>query len=162
MKKREGLKIGHWYQLDYLIFEIKTIWFSGFLKDPVSLAKTPGCLPSLTVESFLIFQTIDILSLHYILDLSLTVLDLLYICLCMWTFEKFYLFTYLFFSCVSGWPGQPSFYSFSFLLLRNLFTGFKPSCSIQHLTSSSSSYRAGSTDIPDPLSPLLPIVHRPR
>ena len=25
----------------------------------------------------------------------------------------------------------------------------------------SSSYRAGSTDIPDPLSPLLPIVHRP-
>ena len=26
----------------------------------------------------------------------------------------------------------------------------------------SSSYRAGSTDIPDPLSPLLPIVHRPR
>ena len=27
--------------------------------------------------------------------------------------------------------------------------------------SSSSSYRAGSTDIPDPLSPLLPIVHRP-
>ena len=28
--------------------------------------------------------------------------------------------------------------------------------------SSSSSYRAGSTDIPDPLSPLLPIVHRPR
>ena len=34
---------------------------------------------------------------------------------------------------------------------------------IQHLSSSSSSsYRAGSTDIPDPLSPLLPIVHRPR
>ena len=30
------------------------------------------------------------------------------------------------------------------------------------LSSSSSSYRAGSTDIPDPLSPLLPIVHRPR
>ena len=28
--------------------------------------------------------------------------------------------------------------------------------------SSSSSYRAGSTDIPDPLSPLLPIVHCPR
>ena len=27
---------------------------------------------------------------------------------------------------------------------------------------SSSSYRAGSTDIPDPLWPLLPIVHRPR
>ena len=27
---------------------------------------------------------------------------------------------------------------------------------------SSSSYRAGSTDIPDPLSPLLPIVHRLR
>ena len=30
------------------------------------------------------------------------------------------------------------------------------------IKSSSSSYRAGSTDIPDPLSPLLPIVHRPR
>ena len=28
--------------------------------------------------------------------------------------------------------------------------------------SSSSSYRACSTDTPDPLSPLLPIVHRPR
>ena len=28
--------------------------------------------------------------------------------------------------------------------------------------SSSSLYRAGSTDIPDPLSPLLPIVHHPR
>ena len=28
--------------------------------------------------------------------------------------------------------------------------------------SSSSSCRVGSTDIPDPLSPLLPIVHRPR
>ena len=27
---------------------------------------------------------------------------------------------------------------------------------------SSSSFRAGSTDIPDPLSPLLSIVHRPR
>ena len=26
---------------------------------------------------------------------------------------------------------------------------------------SSSSYRAGSTDIPDPLSPLFPMVHRP-
>ena len=30
------------------------------------------------------------------------------------------------------------------------------------VSSSSSSYRAGSTDIPDPLSPLLPIVYRPR
>ena len=29
-------------------------------------------------------------------------------------------------------------------------------------SSSSSSYRTSSTDIPDPLSPLLPIVHRPR
>ena len=27
---------------------------------------------------------------------------------------------------------------------------------------SSSSCRTGSTDIPDPLSPLFPIVHRPR
>ena len=33
-------------------------------------------------------------------------------------------------------------------------------CGISNL--SSSSYRTGSTDIPDPLSPLLPIVHRPR
>ena len=33
---------------------------------------------------------------------------------------------------------------------------------LQGVISSSSSYRAGSTDIPDPLSPLLPIVHRPR
>ena len=33
------------------------------------------------------------------------------------------------------------------------------SSSVPHV---SSSYRAGSTDIPDPLSPLLPIVHRPR
>ena len=29
------------------------------------------------------------------------------------------------------------------------------------LISSSSSCRAGSTDIPDPLSPLFPIVYRP-
>ena len=33
---------------------------------------------------------------------------------------------------------------------------------ISSSSSSSSSCRAGSTDIPDPLSPLLPIVHRPR
>ena len=32
----------------------------------------------------------------------------------------------------------------------------------RYIDISSSSYRAGSTDIPDPLSPLLPIVHRPR
>ena len=31
-----------------------------------------------------------------------------------------------------------------------------------HIYTSSSSCRAGSTDIPDPLSPLLSIVHRPR
>ena len=31
-----------------------------------------------------------------------------------------------------------------------------------YISSSSSSCRAGSTDIPDPLSPLLPIVHHPR
>ena len=31
-----------------------------------------------------------------------------------------------------------------------------------YIHTSSSSYRAGSTDIPDPLLPLLPIVHRPR
>ena len=31
-----------------------------------------------------------------------------------------------------------------------------------HSYFSSSSYRTGSTDIPGPLSPLLPIVHRPR
>ena len=47
--------------------------------------------------------------------------------------------------------------------------GNKPGGKIIHpgfdrdtLPSSSSSYRAGSTDIPDPLSPLIPIVHRPR
>ena len=34
-------------------------------------------------------------------------------------------------------------------------------CFIRYISSSSSSYRAGSTDIPDPLSPLLPIVHTP-
>ena len=31
-----------------------------------------------------------------------------------------------------------------------------------YISSSSSSCRAGSTDIPDPLSPLFPIAHRPR
>ena len=52
-------------------------------------------------------------------------------------------------------------------------TGFMPSYYDNHQadiyiyissssSSSSSSYHAGSTDIPDPLSPLLPIVHRPR
>ena len=43
-------------------------------------------------------------------------------------------------------------------LTIKLCTNAKLNC----LKSSSSSYRAGSTDIPDPLSPLLPIVHRPR
>ena len=33
---------------------------------------------------------------------------------------------------------------------------------LESSSSSSSSYRAGSTDIPDPLSPLIPIVPRPR
>ena len=33
---------------------------------------------------------------------------------------------------------------------------------VRTISLSSSSYRAGSTDIPDTLSPLLPIVHRPR
>ena len=33
---------------------------------------------------------------------------------------------------------------------------------LDSLDKSSSSCRAGSTDIPDPLSPLLPFVHRPR
>ena len=33
---------------------------------------------------------------------------------------------------------------------------------LSNSSSSSSSCRAGSTDIPDSLSPLLPIVHRPR
>ena len=31
---------------------------------------------------------------------------------------------------------------------------------IKYNSSSSSSYRAASTDVPDPLSPLFPIVHR--
>ena len=34
--------------------------------------------------------------------------------------------------------------------------------SAQYTKSWSSSCRAASTDIPDPLSPLLPIIHRPR
>ena len=47
--------------------------------------------------------------------------------------------------------------------VNSYYSNLKP----RHLSgnlkgSSSSSYRAGSTDIPDPLSPLLPIVHRPR
>ena len=41
-------------------------------------------------------------------------------------------------------------------------TNIKVPCRRESNISSSSSYRAGSTDIPDPLSPLLPIVHRPR
>ena len=45
----------------------------------------------------------------------------------------------------------------------NMYTGIKYAHGIYtYLSSSSSSYRAGCTDIPDPLSPLLPIVHRPR
>ena len=41
---------------------------------------------------------------------------------------------------------------------------FNPAMNILQYTfiSSSSSCRAGSTDIPDPLSPLFPIVHRLR
>ena len=43
-----------------------------------------------------------------------------------------------------------------------LRANFSPSSCLSIVSSSSSSSRAGSTDIPDPLSPLLPIVHRPR
>ena len=51
--------------------------------------------------------------------------------------------------------------SLIFLATTRLYiTVFK--CVSRFRVSSSSSYRAGSTDIPDPLSPLLPIVHRPR
>ena len=49
---------------------------------------------------------------------------------------------------------------FAIYVVINL-SNFKKEIEIDDLLSSSS-YRAGSTDIPDPLSPLLPIVHRPR
>ena len=42
---------------------------------------------------------------------------------------------------------------FCFLIVGSTLK--KPICSFHH-------HRAGSTDIPDPLSPLLPIVHHPR
>ena len=62
---------------------------------------------------------------------------------------------------------------YNFLNLRFSISYFKPYNCVQpngfckkeiviHNQVSSSSYRAGSTDIPDPLSPLPPIVHRPR
>ena len=38
----------------------------------------------------------------------------------------------------------------------------RPSIEMNTISSSSSSSRTGSTDVPGPLSPLLPIVHRPR
>ena len=55
------------------------------------------------------------------------------------------------------------------VILKNCDTTKQSLCVFQYIyiyiyiyISSSSSCRAGSTDIPDPLSPLLPIVHRPR
>ena len=48
------------------------------------------------------------------------------------------------------------------LLYIRLWKHHRQVLSISSDWSSSSSYRAGSTDIPDPFSPLLPIVHRPR
>ena len=49
--------------------------------------------------------------------------------------------------------------SFDIYLSQSIYIYLSFSIDIYH---HSSSYRAGSTDIPDPLSPLLPIVHRPR
>ena len=61
------------------------------------------------------------------------------------------------FVCVSIYP--LIFYIFSDFY--NLLILHKSMCvCVCHI--SSSSCRAGSTDIPNPLSPLLPIVHRPR
>ena len=47
-------------------------------------------------------------------------------------------------------------------IVLQMAKSFRLMLSLLPSSSSSSSYRAGSTDIPDPLSPLLPIVHRPR
>ena len=44
--------------------------------------------------------------------------------------------------------------------LRNF--GYILAADFSNITSSSSSCHAGSTDLPDPLSPLFPIVHRLR
>ena len=63
---------------------------------------------------------------------------------------------------------HPHFQNWSFIIrwfcviCRTLFWWVVRDRAWSLCRTSSSSYRAGSTDIPDPLSPLLPIVHRPR
>ena len=65
--------------------------------------------------------------------------------------------------CCSYWKGRLLVaLDFSFQLYLQATKTTPLSLELESNTSSSSSYRAGSTDIPDPLSPLLPIVHRPR
>ena len=61
-----------------------------------------------------------------------------------------------------GWHCSVIFFSFKNFVLK-LFRAVKGGSIIQYKSSSSSSSsscRAASTDIPDPLSPLLPIFHR--
>ena len=53
-------------------------------------------------------------------------------------------------------------HSYLVLLFFHTLLKLKYLCPAKGAYISSSSYRAGSTDIPDPLLPLLPIVHRPR
>ena len=48
-----------------------------------------------------------------------------------------------------------------YVYIYPIFTEYS-NAHLYSLIYTSSSCRAGSTDIPDPLSPLLPIVHRPR
>ena len=51
---------------------------------------------------------------------------------------------------------------YEYCITKKIFNQVNYQCIQLFLMSSSSSYRAGSTDIPDPLSPFLPIVHRLR
>ena len=76
------------------------------------------------------------------------------VCVCVCVFHlQLETFVFLFFVGLSE--------KFKHLLPFSMFLQGNQDCFVG-IYISSSSYRAGSTDIPDPLSPLLPIVHRPR
>ena len=86
-------------------------------------------------------------------------------CLTRFTCILFLLLEYMFFyrpSCVPASFASITTITQTDIREKNSINKLKTKNIRTTWKSSSSSYRAGSTDIPDPLSPLLPIVHRPR
>ena len=87
------------------------------------------------------------------------------------TYTHTYIYIYIYIYIVYAYTYSIHIYLFNKLHMYLFVTSYFFICShtrslfepsVSSNISSSSSCRAGSTDIPDPLLPLLPIVHRPR